>query len=120
MVKPEFKDGKSVIVDYANRKIELPKYTWNHIIKERKRSYFERFFDKVARTLKEPTQVRESTKEKNIVIYQRFFDDFYISNTVLGRAYVEVVVNWKTKRIRTVYMSRKKRQKGKLLWPVKK
>jgi len=115
MGKPEFKDGKSIIIDYAKRKLELPEYTWNHIIKERKRSYFERFFDKVVQTLREPTQVRESTQEKNIVIYQRFFDDFYISDTVLGQAYIEVVVNWKTTRIRTAYQSRKKRQKGKLL-----
>lgn len=46
MGKPKFKDGKSIIVDYAKRKLELPEYAWNHIIKEGKRDYFEQFFDK--------------------------------------------------------------------------
>lgn len=118
MDKPKFKDGKCIIVDYAKRELELPKSTWEHIIKERGRVYFERFFDKLAATLQKPEAVKKSSKMTNVVIYERFFDDFYITNTVLGRAFVNVIVNWKTNRILTAYPS-VKRKKGRILWPRK-
>lgn len=118
MGKPKFKDGKSIIVDYAKRKLELPEYAWNHIIKERKRDYFEQFFDKIVQTLQKPSTVKKSRKMENVVIYERYFDDFYVTDSVLGRAFVNVIVNWKTKRILTAYPSLK-RKKGRILWPRK-
>jgi len=118
MNKPEFKDGKYIIVDYAQRKIELPEYAWNHIIKERKRDYFERFFDKLEQTLRKPSAVKKSRKMPDVVIYERHFNDFYITESVLGHAFVNVIVNWKTKRILTAYPSLK-RKKGRILWPQK-
>lgn len=117
MGKPEFKDGLIIIVDYAGRKLILYTLTWNHIVKERSRDYFERSYDKIVETLEKPLQVRQSTKEKNVVIYEKFFDDLYIADTVVGHAYINVVVNWNTNVIRTVYPSIKRRKKGKLLWP---
>lgn len=120
MAKPEFQDGSYIIEDYAGRKLELSERTWKHIVVERNRDYFEHLFDKIVKTVKKPAQVRKSTQENNVVIYERFFDDFYICNTVLGRAYVNVVANWNTNIIRTAYPSRTKRQKGQLIWPLKK
>ena len=118
MGKPEFKDGKFITVDYAGRCLELPEYTWKHIICERRRAYFEHLFDKIVETLKNPGAVKKSTKIENVVIYERHFDDFYVADTFLARAYVNVVVNWKTQRILTAYSS-KKRKRGRIIWPKK-
>jgi len=118
MSKPDFKNGYFTITDYANRKLELPQHAWNHIIEERRRSYFERFFDKLEQTLQKPTTVKKSTKMPNVVIYERLFDDFYVTDTFFARAYINVIVNWKTQRILTAYSS-KKAKKGRILWPRK-
>ena len=99
MGRPEFKHGSFIIKDYSGRKLQLSERTWTHITDERSRDYFERLFDKIVETIKDPSQVRKSTKENNVVIYEKDFDDFYITNTVLGRAYVNVVANWNTNRI---------------------
>ena len=120
MGKADFEKGELTLSDYANRKLKLSQRAWKHIIEDRGRDYFERLFGNIASTLEEPDQVRESTKEKNVVIYERFFDDFYIANTVLGRAYIDVVVNWNTNVIRTAYPSRNKRLKGRIVWQPKK
>jgi hypothetical protein len=120
MEYPKFKNGEFLIDDYAGRKLTLTEKAWNHIIIESNRTYFERLFDKITETIKNPNQVRSSTQEKNVVIYEKLFDDFYITDSVLGRAYVNVVANWSTDRIRTAFTSLKKRQKGKQLWPVEK
>ena len=116
--EPKFKNGICVITDYAKRNLELPKYTWNHIIQEKRRDYFEPLFGKIVDTLRKPDVVKKSSKEENVVIYERRFDDFYITDTFLARAYVNVIVNWKTRRIRTVYPS-KKRKRGRIIWPQK-
>lgn len=116
MNKPVFKDGICVITDYQGRQLSLLERTWSHIIRDRNRKYFYSQFDKIARTLESPLRVFESQQEKNIVIYEYFFDDLYITNTVLGRAYVYVVVNWKTARIRTAYTNPSKRRHGKVIW----
>lgn len=113
---PKFKNGVCVIIDYGKRALELSERAWNHIIGEKNRVYFERSFDEIAQTLKKPSEVRKSTKQKNVVIYERHFTDLYL----LGRAYVNVVVNQKTKRILTAYPSLKKRRKGILVWPRRK
>ncbi len=114
--KPEFKNGTCVIVDYGKRALELSEHAWNHIIGENNRVYFERSFDKIVQTLKKPDEARKSIQQKNVVIYERHFTDLYL----LGRAYVNVVVNQKTKRILTAYSSLKKRRKGTIAWPQKK
>ena len=115
--KPKFKNGICILKDYAGRFLELPKYAWDHIIDEHNRRYFERSFDKLAQTLRGPSVVRKSTSSVDCVIYERFFDYIYIVNSVLGRAYISVVVNLKTKRIRTAYVNPRKRKKGAIVWP---
>jgi hypothetical protein len=117
MEEPKFKNGELFIEDYSGRQVILAEKAWKHIIIDRNRTYFEQNFKKIKETLQKPDHVRESTQEKNVVIYERFFDDFYITNSVLGRAYIDVVVNWSTNRIRSVYPSLKKRQRGRKLWP---
>ena len=74
-------------------------------------------FPVIEQTLKNPTRVVESTKEKNVVLYEKCFDDYSIANTVLSTAYVYVVVNWSTGIIRTVYDNPRRRTHGKVLWP---
>lgn len=118
MDKPEFKSGSYIIKDYSGRDLELTECAWKHITEEKGRDYFERLFDKIVETLQKPSTVKKSSKMANVVIYERFFDDFYITHTVLGHAFVNVVVNWKTKRILTAYPSLK-RKKGRILWPRK-
>ena len=122
MGRPEFDylHTTDKMASYSGRKLQLYERTWTHITKERNRDYFERLFDKIVETIRNPSQVRKSTQENNVVIYEKAFDDFYITNTVLGRAYINVVLNWNTNRIRTVYPSRRKRQNGILICPVKK
>ena len=118
MGKPEFKRGIHIIKDYSGRKLELSERVWKHITEERGRDYFERFFGKIVETLRKPSAVKKSSKMTNVVIYERFFDDFYITHSVLGHAFVNVVVNWKTNRVLTAYTSIK-RKKGRILWPRK-
>ena len=118
MDKPVFKNGSYIIKDYSGRDVELTERAWKHITKEKGRDYFERFFDKIVKTLRKPSAVKKSSKITNVVIYERFFDDFYITHSVLGRAFVNVVVNWETRRVLTAYPSIK-RKKGRILWPRK-
>ncbi|MBN1796713.1 MAG: hypothetical protein JW804_08570 [Sedimentisphaerales bacterium] len=118
--KPIFHDGVCNLADLEGRNIELKEETWeNHIIKENKREYFRYQFDKIILTLQSPDRIVNDSKEKDVVHYEKHFDDFYILNTVLQQAYVYVIVNWKTLRIRTVYADRKQRTKGKVIWPSK-
>ena len=116
MKKPLFKNGICVITDYEGRELGLLERTWSHIVRDRQRKYFYSQFNKIAQTLESPLRVFESQAEKNVVIYERFFDDFYITNTVLGRTYVYVVVNWKTARIRSAYVNPRRRRQGKVIW----
>jgi hypothetical protein len=117
MEYPKFRNGEFIINDYASRELILTEKAWKHIIIDNNRRYFERSFDKITDTIKNPDQVRSSTQEKNVVIYEKFFDDFYITDSVLGRTYINVVVNRGTGRIRTAFSNLKKRQTGKQLWP---
>ena len=119
MDKPDFKKGACIIKDYQGLSLELSERQWAHITKERGRRYFERSFEKIVDTLRTPDQVRQSTQEKNVLIYEKEFDDLYITNTVLGRAYVNVIVNIKTLIIRTAFPSKNKRKKGKVVWQKK-
>ena len=119
MTKPDFKNGLYIIKDYGGRKLELSEKTWNHIIIEKNRSYFERFFENIVQTIERPNWVKASKKEQNVVMYIRRFDDFYIIESVLGRAYIHIVVNWNTNRIRTAYPSITPK-KGRVLWPKQK
>lgn len=119
MDKPKFIDDVCVIRDYAKRNIKLPKTSWRHVVSDRGRIYFQRHYDKIADTIKKPDQVRQSTQSKNVYLYEKKFDDFYITNTVLGRFYVTVVIDIKLKIVKTFYIALRKRQKGKLIWPQK-
>lgn len=117
MDAPKFVDGKLSIEDYTGTEIELSERAWKHITDERSRRYFKEHYGKIVLTLQEPDKVFRSTKEKNVVIYERRFDDFFVANTVMGRAYIAVIVNWGTKCIRTAYPTRDKRNRGPMIWP---
>ena len=54
MARPQFENGVCIIEDYESRQLELSERTWTHIVQERGRDYFERLFDKVVETIKEP------------------------------------------------------------------
>ena len=116
MSKPIFQKGKIVVEAHGGLKIEIPERQWKHIIQERNRRYFQNQFDKIAQTLSDPDRKIKSKKQKNVFIYERFFDDFYIQNTVLGHAYIYVVVNTKTERLNTAYADRSQQTKGMVVW----
>jgi hypothetical protein len=115
-VKPHFKNGRYIIKGFHKKDFELTEYTWSHILKDRSRLYFEDHFDKIEAALKKPDRILQSNKEENVVYYERFFDNFFIGNTVLGRVYVYILVNTKTERIRTVYFNPRRKGK-KQIWP---
>jgi len=118
MENPIFNKGICILTDHEGRQLELSEKTWKiHIIIENKREYFRYQFDKIVLTLLSPDRIIEDSKEKDVFHYEKFFDDFYILNTVLQQAYVYVIANLKTLRIRTVYANRKQRTKGKVVWP---
>jgi hypothetical protein len=117
MNTPDFTNGALFIGDYEKREIELSERAWNHIIKERNRRYLADHYEEIVSTLLKPDCVRNSTKEANVVIYERCFDDFNVVGTPVGRAWVNVVVNWKTRRVLTVYTSPHERTQGSVVWP---
>ena len=113
----DFTDGAVLLEDYGGRQIELSERAWNHIIKERNRRYLADHYGEIASTLLKPDCVRTSTKEVNVVIYERCFDDFNVVGTPVGRTWVNVVVNWKTRRVLTVYTCPHRRMQGSVIWP---
>jgi len=117
MSTPDFTNGALFIEDYEKRQLELSERAWDHIIKERNRRYLADHYGEIVSTLSKPDSVRNSTKEASVVIYERYFDDFKVMGTSVGRAWVNVVVNWNTKRILTVYTSRRERTQGSVIWP---
>lgn len=119
MAKPVFKNNECSITDNQGHVLVLSKKTWlQHIVKDKGRGYLTNQFDKVTKTVESPERIIKSRAEKNIVIYERFFDDLFITDTVLGRAYLFVIANRKTGRIRTVYANPKKYKQGKVLWKI--
>ncbi len=115
--QPVFEDGKTVLKDYRGQELILLERQWKHFVSDRGRTRFQEKFAVIEQTLKNPTRVVESTKEKNIVLYEKCFHDYSIANTVLATAYVYVVVNWSSGIIRTVYDKPRRRTHGKVLWP---
>ena len=121
MVEPVFINSECSITDNQGHVLVLSEKTWlQHIVKDKGRGYLKRQFEKVTETVESPERIIKSRAEKNVVIYERLFDDFFITNTVLGRAYLFVVANWKTGRIRTGYTNPNKQKQGKVLWEIQK
>ena len=119
MAEPVFTNSEYSITDNQGHVLVLSEKTWlQHIVKDRGRGYLKHQFEKVAETIESPERIIESLKEKNVVIYERCFGDLYITDTVLGRACVFVVANWKTGRIRTVYTNPNKKKQGQVLWEI--
>ncbi len=117
---PIFKNEVCIITDIEGRKLELRRNTWEvHILGEHKRDYFRYQFDKIILTVKQPDRIIKDSKEENVVHYEKHFNDFGILNTVLRQAYIYVIANWQTMRIRTIYANNKQRTKGKVLWPTR-
>ena len=110
MNEPTFKKGVFVIHGYKKCAFELTEYTWLHIVRDRSRFYFRDHFEKIVLTLQKPDRILKSPAEKDVVSYEKRFDDFYIDNTVLGRTYIYVLVNKSTKRIRTIYTNPKQKK----------
>lgn len=117
MDKPIFNKGVCILTDHEGRQLELTKRTWEHIVTENKRRYFLSQFNKIILTLLSPDRTTKDSKEKDVFHYEKYFDDFYILNTVLQQTYVYVIVNLKTLRVRTVYANKRQRTKGKVVWP---
>ncbi len=117
MVEPVFTNSGCSITDSQGHVLVLSEKTWFlHVIKDRARDYVKNQFDKVTQTIQSPERIIRSQKEKNVVIYERCFDDLYITDTVLGKACLFVVANWKTGRIRTVYTNPNRKKQGEVLW----
>jgi hypothetical protein len=117
MDNPIFSKGVCVLTDYAGRHLELGEGTWKvHIVVDKKREYFRYQFDKIVLTLLSPDRIIEDSAEKDVFHYEKFFNEFFILNTVLQQAYIYVVANWKTLRIRTILANKKQRTKGKVIW----
>jgi len=116
MAKDLFKNGERKITDHEGRDIVLTERTWRHIIRDNNRAYFRHQFNKVAGTLEKPDIIFGSRKEKNVVIYRRYFAEFCLANIFFVKTYVYVVVNWETARVLTVYINPKARIKGPIKW----
>ena len=121
MAKPIFTDSECRITDNQGHVFTLSEKTWSqHIVKDRGRGYLEHQFEKVVQTVASPERIIQSKQEKNVVIYEREFDDLFITDTVFVRAFVYVVANWKTGRVRTVYTNPSRRQQGQVIWEIQK
>ena len=121
MVEPNFINKECSIEDNQEHVLVLSEKTWfQHIVKDRGREYLRNQFEKVSQTIQSPERIIKSVQEKNVVIYERCFDDLYITDTVLGRACVFVVANWNTNRIRTVYTNPNRKTIGEVLWEIPK
>ena len=118
MSEPTFKKGVYIIRGRKKSVFELTEYTWLHIVKDRSRFYFRDHFEKIVLTLQKPDRILKSPKEKEVVSFEKQFDDFYINNTVLGRAYIYVLVNNSTNRIRTIYTN-PTQKRWEQIWPAK-
>jgi formyltetrahydrofolate hydrolase len=119
MAEPVFTNSECSITDNQGHVLVLSEKTWlQHIVKDRGREYLKHQFEKVAETIESPERIINSRKEKNVVIYERCFDDLFITDTVLVRSCVFVVANWKTGRIRTVYTNPNKKKQGEVLWEI--
>ena len=93
MAVPQFKDGKCTIVDYKQRKLVLKAGTWrSHIIKDNNRLYFKTQFETIVDAVKSPLRVFESKKEKDVIIYSKHFEHFFVANQISMPMYVYVVV----------------------------
>jgi predicted GNAT family acetyltransferase len=119
MAEPIFTDGECRITDNQGHVLALSEKTWSqHIIRDRARGYLEHQFEKVVQTVEAPERIIESKQEKNVIIYERRFDDLFITDTVFARAFFYVVANRKTGRIRTVYTNPNRRQQGQVIWEI--
>lgn len=116
MDKPIFNNGICVLTDYNGRKFELSEKTWTgHIINDNKRAHLRSQFDKVILALQKPDRLIADSRQRNVVHYEKFFNDFYVLSTALKPAYLYVLVNRKTLRVITVYESKRQRTKGRVL-----
>ena len=114
---PIFNDGICIITDFEGRNLELNQTTWkNHILGEHKRDYFRNQFSKIILTIEQPDRIIDDSKEKNVVHYEKIFEEFFIMDSIHRRMYLYVIANWKTMRIRTIYINPKQRTKGKVIW----
>ena len=103
--RPKFnKKGVWVFKGFQGRHFQLHKKTWeSHILRDKNRYYLRNQFDKIADTLKDPDCILQSPQEHYVGIYVKKYNDLFIMNTALARAYLYVLVNLNTNIIRTVY-----------------
>jgi hypothetical protein len=98
------KEGIFKIKGFRGRKFELKKGTWEgHILRDKTRWHLKGQFDKVIQTLKRPDYILRSPKEHNVASYVKKFDEYRIWGTITTKAYLYVLVDFKSNKIRTVY-----------------
>ena len=104
MNQPIFTDGYFKFEGHNGQIFELKQETWeNHILRDRSRWYFGNHFEKILETLKEPDYILQSPSEQITVSYVKKYEDFYILNTVMARAYLYILVNTENNIIKTIY-----------------
>ena len=97
----------------------MGKKTWEeHILKDKSRWHLKEQFDKVVETLKIQDYILRSPSEKYVASYTKLFNDLYLLDTVMARAYLYVLVDLNTNIIRTVY-DNPKLKRWKRIWPKK-
>ena len=118
--KPIFdKKGICETKGFRGRNFVMTQKTWeDHILGNNSRRYLKSQFDKVIETLESPDYILQSPAESRVVSYVKLFDDLYLTDTVLRRAYLYILVNLNTNIIRTVY-DNPKLKKWKKTWPKK-
>ena len=108
-----------VIKGFHGKHFELSRTTWeDHILRDRGRQYLSVQFDKVIDTLMKPDCILQSPKEHYVASYVKRFDDLFILDTVMARAYLYVLVNLNTNVVRTIY-SNPDLKRWKRIWPTK-
>jgi hypothetical protein len=90
---PTFKGGIFVINGHGGMRFELTEQTWQHIVKDNSRKYFEEHLNKIVETLKSPDIILGSPKESNVKAFVKFFENFCLSNAVKIKTYLYVLVN---------------------------
>ena len=106
--EPTFEKGVCILTGHDGQCLELNESTWNdHIIRDSGRAYFRGQFGKIQLTARSPDRIISDAIEKNVVHYEKFFVDFCILNSIRQEAYLYVIANCKTLRVRTIYLNYK-------------
>jgi len=121
-MQPDFTDENTVKLEgYDGSVYTLAKRTWELKLSYPERRHVEHNYDQLVQTIKEPDQVRQSTKHGDCFIAYKKFDWYWVvagvsAPTAIGLKYFAVVCNRKKKLIITFYPT-KRMKDGLKLWP---